>query len=825
MTPITVFQPIYEDKFHKTSFTKSRLDDDSKKFLRGWQKEADKLRNDNKYTLTNVLMGGGKTIYSQHMGLCLQAKSPKIKLVYIVPQTHIGVGFGQECEINGRLWSVDKFLCEGEGTNGRQFVEFFQDYVGGILVCTHSTLVKNWERIKTEINENLHIFVDEAHHISGQEDDENKVGEFCRFALDNGAGLHLMTATFFRGDKSPIIPPQFESLFHKYSLPIDEYISKYVRSFKSFDYQFAFAVDPEHGLYAKQVGKMLRNETKKTLIFIPNVNSNWVDDKHRDVRNIISGIIGRKIHKLKEDADGVIRIDGHSFINLVEENNREIKKRTMGDGKNLNVDFIIALGMFKEGSNWTHAEKAVICGPRNSLVETIQIVGRPLRDVDEGCKEPEIIQILAKPSRKIANGELKDWVNDNLCYISVSLLMELAFDTPKLKKDDVKTAQAKSLLSNKPTNGNFIAGAAGGSDEKTQELMRSFCEIHINTDSKEEFIEKATEFVKDNYGEDFAELAATQYWKISERRDALFSKRNIKEVSDHVNMVDGESGTWMVGVFGEVGLRKMEEIRTVLEYGYGSNKSYQDHITEAKKYKNENSWARKTPEGYFSSVTCRNKGWLKDMFPKNEKASLGEHIELAKQLGIESCSKWAKSKNIPENYYRNIYESQKNWIQLIWPDYRKIGCLDSQALLSEYKKNPSIKELAKKHNYSVDNIRRILKKEGIKFNVSSYYPYKKLKQILKQESVRNVITYRKHLKILRELYDTETVKVPSPAERTLKSIYPEWIGWDDLFDNPKRNKKEVILKLRQEGLSLTEIHRISKISSFTIGKICRVNNS
>ena len=592
-----VFRPVYSGKFSRISFAGFDTESSDSYKTRGWQNEALKAQAGEKYTITNVLMGGGKTIYSQCLGLKLQENNPNIKLIYVVPQTHIGLSFKTDCHINGKLWTTDKFLCEEKPDNGKQFVEFFQDYVGGILVCTHATLVRNWTKIKEFINSDLHVFVDEAHHISGEDDESNELGKFCKFALDNDAGLHLMTATFYRGDKCAIIPEEYSDLFNKYVLPIDEYISKYIRSFDSFNYQFGFAVDPEFGQYAKQVGQLLKNNTKKTIVFIPHVASEWVADKRQEVKAIISGIVGKKIGKLKEDSDGIIRIGKKSFINLVDENNRDVKKKTMGDGRNLNVDYIIALGMFKEGSNWTHAEKVVICGSRNSVGETVQIIGRVLRDLDKGTKEPEVIQILAKPSRELDQQALKEWVNDNLCYIGVSLLMELIFDAPKLKLAEVKGEQAKEYLE-RATKHNFIADAADGDDERTQELMKDLCAMRIGHDDREEFIEEAIQYMKkEGYLEQFAELAAVQYWKLHERRDKVFAKRNIKEVSDQINMIDGKADGWMANILSEVGLDKFEKIREVLRYGEKASLEEHNNFIIKNNIKNFTEWRKKAVDG------------------------------------------------------------------------------------------------------------------------------------------------------------------------------------------------------------------------------------
>jgi hypothetical protein len=82
---------------------------------------------------------------------------------------------------------------------------------------------------------------------------------------------------------------------------------------------------------------------------------------------------------------------------------------------------IIALGMAKEGFDWTFCEHALTIGFRSSLTEIIQIIGRATRDC-EGKVHAQFTNLIAEPDA--SSDEAAGAVNNMLKAISVSLLME-----------------------------------------------------------------------------------------------------------------------------------------------------------------------------------------------------------------------------------------------------------------------------------------------------------------------------------------------------------------------------------------------------------------
>ena len=128
------------------------------------------------------------------------------------------------------------------------------------------------------------------------------------------------------------------------------------------------------------------NTDLKTILHIPNVNSGEsTKDKYIEVDSIIDHI-GEIIDVDPEtNIIHVKRKDGRiiKVADLVNDNPIEREKtinflrqvQTVDD-----VDLIIALGMAKEGFDWSFCEHALTVGYRGSLTEIIQIIGRCTRD-------------------------------------------------------------------------------------------------------------------------------------------------------------------------------------------------------------------------------------------------------------------------------------------------------------------------------------------------------------------------------------------------------------------------------------------------------------
>jgi hypothetical protein len=85
------------------------------------------------------------------------------------------------------------------------------------------------------------------------------------------------------------------------------------------------------------------------------------------------------------------------------------------------MDIIIALGMAKEGFDWSFCEHALTVGYRGSLTEIIQIIGRCTRD-SNNKSHAQFTNLIAQPDA--TDDLVKLSVNNMLKAITCSLLME-----------------------------------------------------------------------------------------------------------------------------------------------------------------------------------------------------------------------------------------------------------------------------------------------------------------------------------------------------------------------------------------------------------------
>ncbi|MCS5960630.1 hypothetical protein LNP74_16580 [Klebsiella pneumoniae subsp. pneumoniae] len=85
------------------------------------------------------------------------------------------------------------------------------------------------------------------------------------------------------------------------------------------------------------------------------------------------------------------------------------------------IDIIIALGMAKEGFDWSFGEYALTVGYRNSLTEIVQIIGRCTRD-SYNKTHAQFTNLIAEPDA--SSDQVNYAVNNMLKAITCSLLME-----------------------------------------------------------------------------------------------------------------------------------------------------------------------------------------------------------------------------------------------------------------------------------------------------------------------------------------------------------------------------------------------------------------
>ena len=435
---------------------------------RKWQKECfNKLKNEC-LRIINVPMGAGKSVEMVSLAHEDLKNNPKLKAILAVPQLIIAEGFLEENKIelpdkSKISWCIleNNNLIDNSNCLER-FISFLKmkpgnpiDIMARCLVCSHSTLALAYTKLKEENNlhllKNVSLFIDEAHHVCGYVDEQfdanesNILGGLANdVASKNSNKLTLATATFFRGDKIPIFSQKIMDKFVSFRYPYDQYLKDMIY-LRSFSFNFVFYSDTNKLI--KSIQDVFENDSK-SIVYLPPVNSSCCfGEKNESVKMIFDAfnIDGEEEH------DGAHRgiYNGRNLtaIDLVDNNaNRKrrmshIHKHNHHSLKDVSPDLIVALNMFKEGANYVHLNHGVIIGPRNSLTDMVQMIGRTLRDV-EGKESVSIYQFLPM-SISFADGEeRREAVNDNLKAIIMSMMMENVLSPSFIIKKDKKSSSS-----------------------------------------------------------------------------------------------------------------------------------------------------------------------------------------------------------------------------------------------------------------------------------------------------------------------------------------------------------------------------------------------
>jgi superfamily II DNA or RNA helicase len=438
--------------------------------MRAMQARAYEARN-NQYLLIKAPPASGKSRALMFIALDKLHKQGVKKAIVAVPEKSIGGSFDNEQLSKYGFftdWHVEDInnLCSpgGDSIKAKAVMRFLAGD-DKVLVCTHSTLRSAFKQLEDTAFNNVLLAIDEFHHVSA--DGENVLGDVLRSIMANSsAHIVAMTGSYFRGDSVPVLLPEDEAKFSKVTFNYYEQLNGYTY-LKSLGIGYHFY----QGRYTEAIGEVL-DTNKKTIIHIPNVNSNEsTKDKHDEV-NAIYDAIGEYqyqdkatgVHYVKRHGDGkVLKVadlvwDHAEDRVRVQEYLRKIKSED-------EIDIIIALGMAKEGFDWAFCEHALTVGYRGSLTEIIQIIGRCTRD-STNKTHAQFTNLIAQPDAE--NQDVKIAVNNMLKAITCSLLMEQVL-APSFKfktklPDDVEVTPPGTMK---------VGGFKEPSTKRTKEIIES----------------------------------------------------------------------------------------------------------------------------------------------------------------------------------------------------------------------------------------------------------------------------------------------------------------------------------------------------------------
>lgn len=379
------------------------------------------------YLLIKAPPASGKSRALMFIGLDKLNNQGLKKIIVAVPEKSIGSSFAKtDLKKYGFYadWNPNpKYnLCTpgGEKSKVTAFVNFLESDEQ-ILICTHATLRFAFDAIDEKKLNDTVLAIDEFHHVSV--DAGNRLGEVLRSIMEkSNAHVVAMTGSYFRGDSVPVLLPEVEEKFTRVTYNYYEQLNGY-EYLKSLGIGYHFY----QGKYTSAINEIL-DETKKTIVHIPSVNSGESEkDKYEEVSRIVDSL-GELDY---QDPDtGVLFIKSKKTNNtlkvadLVNDNQKDrdkIQEYLRKSSKADDIDIIIALGMAKEGFDWPFCEHALTVGYRGSLTEIIQIIGRCTRD-SENKSHAQFTNLIAQPDA--VQDDVKLSVNNMLKAITASLLME-----------------------------------------------------------------------------------------------------------------------------------------------------------------------------------------------------------------------------------------------------------------------------------------------------------------------------------------------------------------------------------------------------------------
>ena len=372
------------------------------------------------------------------------------KVIVAVPEKSIGASFSStKLTEHGFFsdWTVNpKYnLCTAglDKSKVKTFLEFLESN-DQILICTHATLRFAFDGLDDKKLNNTLIAIDEFHHVSA--DGDNRLGEVMKNIMaKTNAHIVAMTGSYFRGDNVPVLLPEDEAKFTKVTYNYYEQLNgyEYLKSL-GIGYHFYtgryFKKQPDKEMSALEE---ILEESKKTIIHIPNVNSAESSrEKYEEVGHIMDALGDLES---QDEKTGVLYVKSKrsgkvlKIADLVNDNPKE-RDKISAYLRDVNspddIDIIIALGMAKEGFDWPYCEHALTIGYRGSLTEIIQIIGRATRDSNNKT-HAQYTNLIAQPEAE--TDEVKVAVNNMLKAITASLLMEQVLAPNfkfKLKEDD-----------------------------------------------------------------------------------------------------------------------------------------------------------------------------------------------------------------------------------------------------------------------------------------------------------------------------------------------------------------------------------------------------
>lgn len=441
-----------------------------------WQKEAiDTLKTSPRRMLT-APTGSGKSMVVQSLGLNDLADG--MKVIVAVPQLSIGGGYERETiELDGELREWDPAV-RVHTADVRTIVRFLLEPPGNseserALVCTHVALVLAAQHpdviAATDPWRNVSLFLDEAHHVltfdgdaDGTQDDdavENALGAIVRHYLREApAPLTLITATWMRTDDGPIVPRSELNSFARYHRTFDAHM-KDMRHVRTLEIRFVVGQPTE---CLKALFTEHHPSKVKTVVWHPAPGSELLQEqggKYEALESFrrVTGWRRRRVgpwdrHELEGTAFSALELidDGEHrdasmtalLAGIDAQKEAARRRQDVATVMARTPDVVWALNMLREGSDYPALARGILMAPRGSMLDTLQMLGRLLRDFP-GKERVELDIIL--PIGGSTATPTAEQVSRYLKFMMASLLVEWQFRGFGLDREQATEADRGEL--------------------------------------------------------------------------------------------------------------------------------------------------------------------------------------------------------------------------------------------------------------------------------------------------------------------------------------------------------------------------------------------
>jgi superfamily II DNA or RNA helicase len=359
--------------------------------LRAFRRAAESPQQEQNSCFLVSPTGSGKSFIL--CGHAYEYLKRRYQIVILVPQVAIKPGFDKDTFLNGEeviRWPGPAMNnCSSESQGLKEFRSRGPLQVTGddlalnVWVCTSQVFV---DAVNDGMGtENLFVIVDEAHHIASEkeEEDANRLGTVFKTLWGRNVPHMFATATPFRNDRKPIIPPQEMYRYVKYTREMWQHLRDMIHM---SGLSTSFFLGNVQELLREQFSKVKDNKDK-VLVFLPNVNGNDFDRYARQL-----GFQAPKVedkYEMEKAIANLAKEMGLSFASVAtdESNKRNYSKLSKAFStvkKSVDTssvpDITLSLGRFREGVDCQAWSKVVTIGVDKSSVSAKQVIGRVTRD-------------------------------------------------------------------------------------------------------------------------------------------------------------------------------------------------------------------------------------------------------------------------------------------------------------------------------------------------------------------------------------------------------------------------------------------------------------